>query len=302
MGFAFMVTKEKQNYYNNDGFFTKVDPVNPRDIWFFSALESGVKDSINIDVDEKSGALMAYVNVIMGPTSTPVGVAGCGITLDDLSKQLAETRLTENSMTYLIGKNGTIKAHPDTEAVKSGLKIQDSTDKEFKSLIVPKILSMERGEIEYTSSTGKKMLVSYTTIPASGWKVIMEIPKEELGEGLSRIVYTTVGIVTGSLFILIIVLSFLLNVILRPIGETSATLRDIAEGEGDLTKRLPVTSHDEIGEMAGWFNTFMEKLQGIIGEISQNAQLLGKSSIGLSHISGNLSTSRECWPEFGCGR
>lgn len=205
-------------------------------------------------------------------------------------------------MTYLIGKNGTIKAHPDTEAVKSGLKIQDSTDKEFKSLIVPKILSMERGEIEYTSSTGKKMLVSYTTIPASGWKVIMEIPKEELGEGLSRIVYTTVGIVTGSLFSLIIVLSFLLNVILRPIGETSATLRDIAEGEGDLTKRLPVTSHDEIGEMAGWFNTFMEKLQGIIGEISQNAQLLGKSSIGLSHISGNLSTSRECWPEFGCGR
>ena len=51
----------------------------------------------------------------------------------------------------------------------------------------------------------------------------------------------------------------------RPLAETVDLLRDIAEGEGDLTKRLTVQSKDEIGELASSFNTFMDTLTTIIG-------------------------------------
>jgi methyl-accepting chemotaxis protein len=45
--------------------------------------------------------------------------------------------------------------------------------------------------------------------------------------------------------------------------------RDIAEGEGDLTKRITIESKDEIADLAQWFNIFLEKLQGIISTIAQ---------------------------------
>ena len=59
-----------------------------------------------------------------------------------------------------------------------------------------------------------------------------------------------------------------------PLKLTVNMLKDVAEGEGDLTKRLKADSSDEIGELSRWFNTFMDKLQGIIRQIAGNAQML----------------------------
>ncbi len=66
-------------------------------------------------------------------------------------------------------------------------------------------------------------------------------------------------------------------------------LKDIAQGEGDLTKRLEINSKDEIGELALWFNTFMDKLQGIIKEIAQGVFVLSSSSQDLSGISREMT-------------
>lgn len=75
----------------------------------------------------------------------------------------------------------------------------------------------------------------------------------------------------------------------RPMGNTVKMLQDIAQGEGDLTKRLEILSNDEMGDVAKWFNIFIEKLQSIIGEFSQNASFLNKASEGLVKLSGHMS-------------
>lgn len=286
--FSFMVTAKGQNYYTQDGFFKKVEENNPRDIWFFSSMKSGQKESINIDIDEKTGQLMAYINVLMGSTSQPAGVAGCGINLGQLSRQLAETKITENSICYLIGRDGTIKAHPDQEVVKNEKNIKESNDGEFASTVAGKIISSDQGVVEYVNSAGEEMLVAYKVIPSSGWKVVTEIPKKELGRGLEKIIFAAIAIIAGFVCVLIIVFNFLLNIALRPIRQTAETLRDIAEGEGDLTMRLPVTTKDDVGEMSRWFNVFMEKLQGIIKQISHNSTSVSDSSGKLSTISEEL--------------
>ncbi len=54
------------------------------------------------------------------------------------------------------------------------------------------------------------------------------------------------------------------NAFLRPLQLIKANLDDIAAGEGDLTRRLPVTSQDELGELAGSFNRFVEKIHGLV--------------------------------------
>ncbi|MBI9090242.1 MAG: cache domain-containing protein [Desulfobacterium sp.] len=82
---------------------------------------------------------------------------------------------------------------------------------------------------------------------------------------------------------------FLIRSITSPIKATSSMLKDIAEGEGDLTQRLNVVTNDELGELAGWFNTFMDKLQNIIGEIAKNSKTLGGSAQDLIRLASQMS-------------
>lgn len=86
---------------------------------------------------------------------------------------------------------------------------------------------------------------------------------------------------------------FISMAIVNPINAAITSLRDIAEGEGDLTKRLPAKSSDEVGEMARWFNTFIEKLQSMITHIAENSKGVGNRSTELSKISQVLQGDAE---------
>ncbi len=56
--------------------------------------------------------------------------------------------------------------------------------------------------------------------------------------------------------------------ITKPVKTIVDRIKDIAQGEGDLTKRVEVKSKDEVGELATWFNTFVQKVHDIIFEVA----------------------------------
>jgi methyl-accepting chemotaxis protein len=99
-------------------------------------------------------------------------------------------------------------------------------------------------------------------------------------------------IVFGIVLIISTILSWLsLRNIVKPLKKTNETLRNIAEGEGDLTSRLPVTSNDEIGEMAMLFNTFVEKLQSLIKKSMLNVVTISDTARNFSNSSQTLVTN-----------
>jgi methyl-accepting chemotaxis protein len=65
--------------------------------------------------------------------------------------------------------------------------------------------------------------------------------------------------------------------------------KDLADGEGDLTKRLDVKSEDEIGEMAYWFNTFLDKIRDLVGQVKVTAVQVAAASQQLSAAASRLS-------------
>ncbi|HVR72869.1 MAG TPA: methyl-accepting chemotaxis protein [Planctomycetota bacterium] len=77
--------------------------------------------------------------------------------------------------------------------------------------------------------------------------------------------------------------------ITRPIRKSVWTIQDVAAGEGDLTKRLQVAGSEEIEEWARAFNSFMEKLQGIIASVGETTQSLSRSARGLKDTSQSMS-------------
>ncbi|MEH0018043.1 MAG: methyl-accepting chemotaxis protein [Desulfobacter sp.] len=65
-------------------------------------------------------------------------------------------------------------------------------------------------------------------------------------------------------------------------------IRDIAQGEGDLTRRLATGKADEIGELSSWFNKFIEKMNGVIVDIKSNAEMVTAASGDLLTVSGQV--------------
>ena len=79
----------------------------------------------------------------------------------------------------------------------------------------------------------------------------------------------------------------------KPLAETVALLRDIAEGAGDLTKRLRVSGQDEIGELRAWFNLFMERLHDLVGQVKVLAVQVAGASRQVAAASRSLSTGSQ---------
>ncbi len=75
----------------------------------------------------------------------------------------------------------------------------------------------------------------------------------------------------------------------RPVKAIAAMLKDIAEGEDNLTKRLQVQRRDELGEQAKWFNIFIEKIHAMIREMTGITERLSHSSQGLSDLAARMS-------------
>lgn len=101
-----------------------------------------------------------------------------------------------------------------------------------------------------------------------------------------------ITIVIG-LLISIIISIFISTIISKPIVNTTLLLKDISEGDGDLTKRLEVKSKDEIGQLSQYFNSFVDRIFKLILQVKDNADSLKGSSNGLSSVSEELLSSTE---------
>ncbi len=81
--------------------------------------------------------------------------------------------------------------------------------------------------------------------------------------------------------------------ITRPLADTVGVLRDIAEGEGDLTRRVNQSTGDELGEMGKCFNTFIVKLEGLIAHVARSTQIVAGSSTNLFTVSHQMGLGAE---------
>ncbi len=96
--------------------------------------------------------------------------------------------------------------------------------------------------------------------------------------------FTALSIITGVL---------IAKSITRPITAVVAMLKDIAQGEGDLTRRLAAEGKDELAQMATWFNSFVDKIRQIIVRMADNTGSLASASEELSAVSAQLLSSAE---------
>jgi methyl-accepting chemotaxis protein len=104
----------------------------------------------------------------------------------------------------------------------------------------------------------------------------------------------TSGIIIGVAVLIGILISyFITRSITTPLGNMRSMIQDIAQGEGDLTKRLDASSKDELGETCHWFNSFIDKLHDIISQISSTSTQVAAASSQLHSTAEQIATGAE---------
>ena len=130
----------------------------------------------------------------------------------------------------------------------------------------------------------QRLLSPWQPIPgAKPWSVLLEVPnavllkpalqlEQQLDQQSTADSAKALGL--GLLAVLLGLLLMWLTArgVTRPILGVAAMLKDIASGEGDLTRRLAYARQDELGELSGWFNRFLDKLQPIISDVKNSVQ------------------------------
>ncbi|PBP47089.1 chemotaxis protein [Pseudomonas syringae] len=124
-------------------------------------------------------------------------------------------------------------------------------------------------KIGYTDYLPKWDLVIGSAVNIDGIDAQVAVVRQGVEARLKEMLYSILGITVLVLVIIGIIGIVLTGTLLRPLGLMKNSLDDIAAGEGDLTRRLVITSNDELGDLAGSFNRFVDKIHGMLRQISE---------------------------------
>ncbi|MBV6825980.1 cache domain-containing protein [Pseudomonas sp. PD9R] len=131
-------------------------------------------------------------------------------------------------------------------------------------------------KLGYTEYLAKWDMAVGTSVNLDGIEAQVAVVEAQVQERMQGVVLSIVGVAVVVLLLIAAVGMLLANTILRPLNLMKANLDDIAAGEGDLTRRLTITSQDELGELAGSFNRFVDKIHGLVRQITEmTSQLTG---------------------------
>lgn len=148
-------------------------------------------------------------------------------------------------------------------------------DEEVKSALILKQMEKQQADL-------------YNNLSNLGNLTIEKMEKVEKAAKITIVIFVAVAVLLGA------GLSFLIaRTIVKPILTIAQGLKDIAQGEGDLTMRINITSKDELGELAKWFNLFMQKLQEMVTDIAGNAIVLKHSARDMSNLSRSMSSGSD---------
>ncbi|KTB63400.1 hypothetical protein ALP97_00895 [Pseudomonas salomonii] len=129
-----------------------------------------------------------------------------------------------------------------------------------------------------------KVLAPFAPIPGGKpWGVLLDVPEKVLvgpaetlkaqldaDNARGTLLELSLGLLAAVVGLVLVWL--MARSVTRPILGVARMLEDIASGEGDLTRRLAYDKQDELGELAGWFNRFLDKLQPIIAQVKRSVQ------------------------------
>ncbi|MDR0516426.1 MAG: methyl-accepting chemotaxis protein [Fibromonadaceae bacterium] len=214
-----------------------------------------------------------------------------------LSNLVTELKTSyESGHAFLINSEGTVIAHKNQELVNRQFNPIKEVEKDpsLKSLASAITLATQKkkGKSDY-SYNGKNLIGAYSEVRGFSWVLLLNIEKHEIEKELSQISMVMIWIGLICLIAGIIAAIGVGRSIAKPVIRMVDALKDITQGEGDLTQSISVHSKDEMGDLARYFNKLVATLREPISEAKATVVHLVTVSEELSSVSRQLAGGSE---------
>ncbi len=250
--------------------------------WYKDAVQAGSTTLTEPYVDASTKQLIITI-------ASPVrgaGVVGGDLSLQALVQTINALDFGGTGYAFLVSADGTILVHPDQERVMQKLG-------ELFPQNTPRIDS----NLSEAAERDSQRIVTFAPVqglPTVKWYVGLSIDKDKAYAMLDRFRASALIATLIAVVVIIGLLGMLIRILMRPLHSLSRAMHNIAEGEGDLTRRLTVHSQDEFGELASAFNRFVERIHASISEVaSATSQVNDVAKRVLQASNSSMSNSDE---------
>ncbi|WLH25099.1 methyl-accepting chemotaxis protein [Pseudomonas sp. FP215] len=237
-----------------DGFDPRVRP------WYKGAQASNGSTLTEPYIDAATGQLIISVATPSAKGGQSIGVVGGDLSLQTLVDNIGALDFGGMGYAFLVSADGKVLVHPDKALVMKTL-----------ADVYPKDTPKISGDFSEVQANGKTNIVTFTPIkglPSVNWYLGVSVDKDKSFAMLSEFRTSAVIATIIAVVIIIALLGMLIRVLLQPLHLMTRAMQDIADGEGDLTRRLTIQNNDEFGTLGNAFNRFVERIHTSIREVS----------------------------------
>jgi methyl-accepting chemotaxis protein len=282
---------------------------------YFAGPNAG-KDRVEAPVwrfinGKESLVFKMMVPVINPRTHEIVGGVGCVLPIGVIQPILESVVKEHEEITIMViyANNGMILSHVFPERI--GKMIYDA-DVEFGEHIDRAVNALREGKkfegkvYDPTFKTDVFLNMQPFQIGNSDmtWSVLIGTAESYILHDVDIMRNYTITLTLISLVVAAAVVFFVLAVITAPLNKVTETLKDISEGEGDLTRAIPLKGNDEITDLSRYFNKTLEKIKNLIVVIKKQAVILfdtgnelssnmTRTAAGINEITVNIQSIKE---------
>lgn len=234
--------------------------------WYQAAIKSGDTVLTPPYIFSTTGKLGLTVATPLIKNGKVEGVLAGDIALTNLMSIITSLNAGGLGDALLVDENGKVL-------------VSSKSDEVFKNIkdIFPKDTPAVEAGFSDAERSGRPQIVLFTPIKGIDsikWYLVLSVDVEKAFAPVSRSRELAITAAILAVSLTIITLALLVKVLLVPLHLLTRAMDDIAEGEGDLTRRLPQHNRDEFGALAIAFNRFIERIHGSIKDVSSSTDSL----------------------------
>ncbi|MDR2482870.1 MAG: methyl-accepting chemotaxis protein [Treponema sp.] len=254
-------------FASGDGWYPDPDYDNTARSWFTAGIAAGgrvVFTDPYLDMVTKT-TTVALTKAVFDERGKPAAILAEDISIETLDDMANAQSAIPEIRSYILHASGRYISNPDTAAVMVKDFFSDHGLERFRNSVT--------GSKPFFGMDGK-VFICAEPVSIADWNLVSIIPASAVFADADRVTRNSVIISAVTLLFFAAALSLVIRRAVRPIKTVADQLKDISEGEGDLTRSVNIHSKDEIGDLAKYFNDTLAKIKLLIITIKKQAALL----------------------------
>ncbi|WP_248926192.1 methyl-accepting chemotaxis protein [Paenibacillus hamazuiensis] len=254
----------------------KADTINLSDRDYFKKAKETKEIAVSdVIVNRSSGNRNIVVAApVLDGNKNFMGIIATYINISALENYIGKIKLAQTGYGYLLSSKGEFIYHPSKEIVGKSYK-EVVKNEDLSKTISDQILAQDSGTVTYTDDSGVQQIAAFSTVPRTGWKVVVTAPAKEVFARVNSAARTSQMLVIAGVLLVILVSFYASGFVVRPIKQAATHLNVLANA--DFSQAVPdklKRRKDEIGLLARSMQTMGVSIRSVVQDVIRETNVV----------------------------